>query len=40
MLRLEPKDGKGGRMTFEKTPKQEQSIYKRIGEMLAELWPS
>jgi hypothetical protein len=34
MLRLEPKDGKGGRMTFEKTPKQEQSIYERIGEML------
>ena len=34
MLRLEPKDGKGGRMTFEKTPKQEQSIYERTGEML------
>ena len=31
MLRLEPKDGKGGRMTFERTPNQEQSIYERTG---------
>ena len=34
MLRLEPRDGKGGRMTFEKTPNQMQSIYERTGEML------
>jgi hypothetical protein len=34
MLRLEPNDGKGGRLTFERTPHQEQSIYERTGEML------
>jgi hypothetical protein len=34
MLRLEPKDGKGGRVAFERTPNQEQSIYARTGEML------
>jgi hypothetical protein len=34
MLRLEPKDGRGGRMTFEMSPTQLQSIYERTGEML------